>query len=124
MIKERGNHDYLFSPLTDADSPARCLLKGLLWLQAVFAGIEEEKAKEEKEVVEANRTSVGSGSCEKGEKMKRGREGGRKDGAEEVAQMLKARRVMVSRDEGLFGRCTRASARKVRECTRTPAHPS
>ena len=103
MIKERGNHDYLFSPLTDADSPARCLLKGLLWLQAVFAGIEEEKAKEEKEVVEANRTSVGSGSCEKGEKMKRGREGGRKNGAEEVAQTLKARRVMVSRELEMGG---------------------
>ena len=103
MTKERGNHDYIFSPLTDADSPARCLLKVLLWLQAVFAGIEEEMAKEEKEVVEANRTSVGSGSCEKGEKMKRGREGGRKDGAEEVAQTLKAGSVVVSRELEMGG---------------------
>ena len=32
MIKERGNHDSLFSPMTHADSPARFLLKDLLWL--------------------------------------------------------------------------------------------
>ena len=70
MIKERGNQDSLFSPLTDADSPARFLLKDLLWLQAVFAGIEED-------VVELKGKSAGSGSCEKGEKVKQGREGGR-----------------------------------------------
>ena len=72
----------------------------------MFAGIEEEKAKEEEEEeeeVEADRTSVGSGSCEKGEKVKRGRGGGRKDGAGEVALTLKARRVMVSRELAMGG---------------------
>ena len=71
-------------------------MKDQLWFQAVFAGLEQEKAKQEQEVVEAKETSVSSGSCEKGEKVKPGREGEGEDGAEEVTQTLKARRVMES----------------------------
>ena len=67
MVGARQSYGYLFSPLTDAESPASFLLKDQLWLQAVFAGLEEEKAKQEQEVVVVEGTSVGLGSCEKGE---------------------------------------------------------
>ena len=73
MEKERGNHEYLFSQLADADNPANFLLKLQPWLQAVFAGLEEENVNQDQEVVGAKDTFVGSGSCGTEERVNRGR---------------------------------------------------
>ena len=98
MTKERGNHEYLFSPLADADSPANFMLKLQPWLQVVLAGLEEEKAKQEQEVVVAEHAAVGSVIEERENKVRRGREGEGKDGTEELEHTAKCRRVVVTKE--------------------------
>ena len=71
MVKERGNDAHLFSPLADADSLANFFLKLQRWPQAVFAGLEEDKVKQDQKILGTKGKLSGTGGCD----LKRGRTG-------------------------------------------------
>ena len=102
-MKERGNHEYLFSPLADADSPASFLMKFQPWLQATFASLRKEKVEDVQEVAVASDELVGSGKGGKDEKVKRGRDGEGREGSGGTTQNRKCRRMLVSRELEMGG---------------------
>ena len=75
MTEERDNDENLFSPLADADSPANFLLQLQPWFQAVFAGLEEDKVKQEHKILEAKGNLSGTGGCGREERETRERVG-------------------------------------------------
>ena len=101
--KERGNHEYLLSPLADADSPASFLMRFQPWLQATFASLGKEKVEDDQEVAVASDELVGSGKGGKDEKVKRGRDGEGREGSGGTTQNRKCRRMLVSRELEMGG---------------------